>query len=199
MRARRLRVEWWGGGDSRGDRLSAIEPTPDEIHARAAELAAAYNEPHNRAMMAHSADFSADDVIAHYAQMDGEGARQFFLFEGDAFVGDADFRHIEDGRGEFAILIGPREAQGKGLGTRFALLLHALAFDALGIDRVYVTILPENVASRRLFEKVGYRHDPSREARLYVDDDRDVSMSIRKGDFASAHSAVLGGIRAGER
>ena len=178
--------------------LVALEPTLDAVRAHAAALAASYNEPYNRAMMGHTGEFSESDVVAHYEMMEEEGARQFFLYRGEAFAGDADFRHIAGGRGEFAILIAARAAQGKGLGTRFAIMLHVLAFRAMGLERVYVTILPENLASLRLFEKIGYALDDGPEARSYVDEERDVSMSIGKRDFERAHLAVLGEIRVRE-
>jgi RimJ/RimL family protein N-acetyltransferase len=191
MHARRLRAEW---ADARGT-LAAIEPTPDDVRARASELARAYNDEHNSAMMANTAEFAEDDVLAHYEAMTEEGARQFFLYDGGSFVGDADVRNIANGAGELAILIAPRASQGKGLGTRFAILLHVVAFRALALERLYVTILPENAASLRVFEKIGYRVDTSPEARSYVDDERDVSMSIAKGEFERAHEVARGEIR----
>ena len=193
MFSRRLRAEWATAAGT----LLAIEPSPAQVRARAAELAAAYNDSHNRAMMANTIEFTDRDVVSHYEAMAAEGARQFFLYAGGgdaAFAGDADFRKIADGRGEFAILIAERGAQGKGLGTRFAILLHALAFRAFGLDRVYVTILPQNAASRRLFTKLGYVVDTSPEARACVDNELDVSMSLAKGEFELAHAGAIAGV-----
>jgi RimJ/RimL family protein N-acetyltransferase len=198
----RLRAEWpcaWNDGNeareaqepSETGRLVAIEPTDAELAFRAPELAAAYNVPHNSAMMANTIAFTAEDVRAHYAAMAATGARQFFLYAGDELVGDADFRGLSEGRGEFAILVLAPTRQGKGLGTRLAILLHALAFDALALERVYVTILPQNIASRRLFEKVGYSSDASSVARSYVDEELDISMSIGRREFAQIHAGVI--------
>lgn len=176
--------------------LVAVEPSPADVRARAAELAAAYNEPHNRAMMANTIAFTEADVLTHYAEMAAEGARQFFLYdEAGTFLGDADFRGLVDGCGEFAILIASRGMQGKGLGTRFATLLHAVAVRALGLERIYVTILPQNAASRRLFEKLGYVSDASPEARAYADEELDVSMSIGMREIEWAHAAAIAKVR----
>ncbi len=112
-------------------------------------------------------------------------------YAGGKLVGDADFRSLAAGRGEFAILILERGAQGKGLGTRFATLLHALAFRALGLERIYVTILPQNVASRRLFARIGYAVDASAEARAYVDEELDVAMSLGKEAFERDHADAI--------
>jgi RimJ/RimL family protein N-acetyltransferase len=194
MPARRFRVEWSGAHGV----LVAVEPTLEEVRARARELRVAYNDPHNSRMMANTIDFSEEDVVANFEQMAEEGARQFFLYEGASFAGDADIRNIAGGAAELAILIAARSTQGKGLGTRFATLLHVFAFRGLVLERLYVTILPENAASRRLFEKVGYTIDTSPEARAYADDRRDVSMSITRSDFERAHPAAMAEVRIDE-
>ncbi len=183
MLAGKLRMEWAVGDGV----LAAIEPTPEEVAAAAEALALAYGDPHNSAMMALSGAMSAGDVVEHYAGMKPPTARPFLLQRDGVLVGDADLRHIEGGRGEVAILIGARAEQGRGLGTRFALMLHAFAFRGLGLDRVYATIVPENAASLRLFEKLGYRADDGPTARSYVDEPTDVSLSVSRVDFERAH------------
>jgi RimJ/RimL family protein N-acetyltransferase len=187
MPVRRCRVEWSG---ARGV-AAAVEPAIEEVRARAAELAAAYNDPHNGRMMANTIEFSPADVVDNFEAMADEGARQFFLYDGARFAGDADIRNISGGAAELAILIAARAIQGKGLGTRFATLLNVFAFRALALERLYVTILPENAASRRVFEKLGYAGDDSAAARAYADDEHDVSMSIERGAFERAHAAAM--------
>jgi RimJ/RimL family protein N-acetyltransferase len=169
----------------------AFEPTPEELATFAPLLADAYNEPYNRAMMANGQDLSAEDVTQLWQDMRRDGGRPFLLFRGDEWIGDADFRHVEGGRAEFAIMVGPRGRQGKGVGTAFAVMLHGLAFRVWGLDRVYVTILPANVASQRLFGKLGYQLDNSAQARSYADADDDVSMSCGYEQLAVAHGATL--------
>jgi RimJ/RimL family protein N-acetyltransferase len=169
------------------DVLVAIEPLPSEVAAHAEALAAAYNERHNRAMMAHSSEMSPADVAEHYALLAAEGSRPFLLLRDGALAGDADLRHIGTESAEFAILIAERQAQGRGLGTAFARMLHAFAFRVLGLDRVIVTVVPENAASLRLFEKIGYRRDDSPEARACVDDPADVSLSLGREEFERRH------------
>jgi RimJ/RimL family protein N-acetyltransferase len=180
----RYRLEWRLGDDV----LVAEEPLPAEVESHAEALAAAYNDAHNRAMLAHSTEMSPADVIEHYASMTAAGARRFLLFRGGALAGDADLRHVERRRAELAILVAARAAQGRGLGTRFALMLHAFAFRELRLERVYVTIVPANAASLRLFEKLGYQPDATPEARAYADDAADVSLSLAREDFERAHA-----------
>jgi RimJ/RimL family protein N-acetyltransferase len=160
------------------------------VAVAAPRLAAFYNEPHNRAMLGHEADLSAADVVAHYRRLAGDGARAFLLELDGQLVGDADLRHIDRGRGEIAILVGDRTAQGRGLGTRFGVMVHAFAFRALGLGRVYASIIPANAASLRLFEKLGYERDDSPAARRTIDAPDDVTLSLARERFEQLHGAL---------
>jgi RimJ/RimL family protein N-acetyltransferase len=173
--------------------LVIVEPTPDDVRTHAAQLRAMYNDSHNRSMMGHDA-MTEEDVVEHFADMRQDGARAFLFFLDDVFVGDGDLRGIEDGAAELAIMIGARASQGRGLGTRFAMMLHAFAFRTLALSKVYVGIIPGNDASRRLFEKLGYKVDESPEARAYADHDSDVMMSTDRAAFEAMHAAALDAI-----
>ena len=189
-------VEWKQGEET----LTAIEPTTEELDRAAPELAAFYNDSHNRAMMAHESDaYTAADVIAYYQQLRAEEGRPFLLFLDGALLGDADFRNLEGRVGEFAIMIGGRATQGRGLGTRFGLMLHAFGYDVLGLERIYISVIPANTASRRLFEKLGYQIDDSPEAREYIDEESDLTMSLASTTFAGARAAERAAIRLFER
>jgi len=172
----RYRIDW--------SELSAIEPTPDEVREHAAALAIAYNDPRNAPLLGHTSQLTEADVIEHYASMRTEGARAFLLFRDGALAGDGDLRGIANGTAEFAFLIASPDAQGKGLGTRFATMIHALAF-AQGIERIYASVIPVNVASRRVFEKLGYVEDTSPAARAYADAG-DVVLSLDRVGFRTA-------------
>jgi RimJ/RimL family protein N-acetyltransferase len=112
-------------------------------------------------------------------------------------VGDADLRGIGGGHAELAIMIGDRALQGRGLGTAFGVMAHALAFRTLGLTRTYVSILPENAASRRLFERLGYVLDDTPAARAIADEPTDVTMSLERARFESAHATQLTELRLG--
>jgi RimJ/RimL family protein N-acetyltransferase len=172
-----------------GESWRAYEPTSAEVVVAAPRLAAYYNEPHNRAMLAHASELSVDDVIEHYRGLVARGGRPFLLEHAGALVGDADVRHIEDGRGEAAILVGERSVQGRGLGTRFGVMLHAFAFRQLALARLYVSVLPANHPSLRLFEKLGYERDDTPAARRYADEPDDLTLSLTAARFAALHGA----------
>ncbi len=180
----RHRVVW-------GD-LAAIEPTPEEVAAAAPALAAAYNDPHNAPLMGHVDALTADDAMDHYADLADEGAHAFLLYERGELAGDGDLRDLdEEARDcEMAIMIAARASQGRGLGTRFAIMLHAFAFRALELSRVYVAIVPRNYASRRMFEKLGYVLDDSDRARELAEPG-DLTFSLERSVFETLHRAAL--------
>jgi len=182
-----------------GDRLRAFEPTRVDIVSAAPRLAGFYNEPHNRSMLSHEADLSVAEVVAHYRALIGDGARAFLLEVDGRLVGDADLRHVERGQAEIAILVGDRAVQGRGLGTRFGVMVHAFAFRALGLGRLYASIIPSNAPSLRLFEKLGYERDDSPAARRYIDEPDDVTLSLAPERFERLHGALAARVRVGPR
>ncbi|MBM4394345.1 MAG: GNAT family N-acetyltransferase [Deltaproteobacteria bacterium] len=187
-------IEWPGEGDE-GETLRVIEPTPDEVETAAARLAAFYNEPYNRGMMANEGEMTARDVVDYYREFRASGGRPFLLERDGVLMGDADLRHIDGPTAEFAILVGVRAAQGSGLGTRFALMVHALASGALGIERMYSSVIPLNRPSLRMLEKIGYLPDDGPEARARADEATDVTVSFDFARFAELHAAVLPRLR----
>jgi RimJ/RimL family protein N-acetyltransferase len=191
----RYRIEW---STPAGD-LVALEPRGEEVTAHAGELAAAYNDPRNAPLLGHSEPIDADEVVEHYESMREDGARPFLLYRDGALAGDGDLRKLGSGAAEFAFLVASPSAQGKGLGTRFALMIHAFAFRSLGLRRVYASIVPENIASRRVFEKLGYALDDSPEAAPYADEPGDLVMVIDRERFETLHAEALGAIRIAKR
>lgn len=175
--------------------LLALEPTPDEIRAHAAALAAGYNEPTNAELMGHTAEIPPDEVVDSYAESIANGMRAFLLFDDGAFVGDGNLRGIRNGTAEFAFMVAARASQGKGLGTRFARMIHAFGFRTLELTRIYASVVPHNTASRRVFEKLGYAVDDSPAARAYADEPGDVVLSLDRATFLAGNADVLDQIR----
>lgn len=188
MERPRYRITWTTPGAS----LVALEPHGDELARHAPALAAAYSDPHNAPLLGHSEPLTARDVVAHYAGLRREGGHGFVVLDGaGALVGDADVRGVADGAAEFAFLVAAVAAQGRGLGTRIAIMIHAFAFARLGLARVYASIVPQNAASRRVFDKLGYELDLSPAARGYADEPGDLTLSIARATFEHRHAAQL--------
>lgn len=171
--------------------LRAYQPTAEVIAATAPMLAAFYNDAYNRAMMANTVSMSTEDVLEHFASLSLRQGKPFLLERDGVLAGDADLRHITPDSAEFAILIGHRPEQGKGLGTAFAILLHALAFGALALRRTFVSIVPANLPSQRLFARLGYQSDNTPIARAFADLESDLTFSLDRADFERAYAAVL--------
>lgn len=180
----------WNGPN---DRLDAREPSRSEVEAAAASLSAWYNETHNRSMMSNDTEMDPGDVLEHFESVWREGGRNFLLYADGRLMGDADLRHVDTATrtAEFAIMIGERVVQGRGYGTRFALMLHALAFESLHLERIYVSIIPANRGSLRLFEKLGYQSDNSPAARATIDEPDDVTLSFARADFLRLYGTTV--------
>ena len=127
--------------------------------------------------------------------MGDDAEHQCLLVVDGALAGDADLRGIEDGAAEFAFMIGAPTSQGKGLGTRFATMIYAFAFDQLQLHHVYASVVPENVASKRVFEKLGCTVDDRAAARAYADEPGDLVLSIDRETFHRINAAALAHIR----
>lgn len=185
------RIEW----ETQAGLLVAMEPTPEEVGARADVLASAYNDPKNAPLLGNTQAMSGDDVIVHYAELAARGDRPFIFLRDHSLAGDGDLRGIADREAEFAFLIAAPSAQGQGLGTRFATMVHALAFRELALERVYASIIPANVASRRSFDKLGYIVDESPAARARAEETDDIVMSIDRTAFLRIHAEAMANIR----
>jgi len=182
-----------------GRRLRAFEPTAGELARISPVLADYYNEPHNRAMMANTVAMTVEEVVQHWHSMWAVGGRPFLLECDGEIVGDADFRHVGETSAEFAILVGRRSEQGKGLGLRFGILLHTWAFRALGLERIYASIIPANIPSQRLFASLGYVADDTAAARAFADEASDLTFSIGRAEFDVRHGGALGEIECAKR
>jgi RimJ/RimL family protein N-acetyltransferase len=175
----RYRIDWTTSAGV----FMALEPTPEELREHAAELARGYNDPVNASLMGHSAALDVEDVVESYADLIADGGRAFLAFVDGVLVGDADLRGIRDGGAEFAFMIAARAVQGKGVGTRVATMLAKFGFAIVGLERIYASIVPANVASRRVFEKLGFWLDDSPAAREFADEPGDLVMAIDRLAF----------------
>ena len=68
-------------------------------------------------------------------------------------------------------------------------------FTQLGLERVYASVAPDNAASRRVFEKLGYALDASAAARAYADDPDDVTLALDRPAFERSHAAQIAEIQ----
>jgi RimJ/RimL family protein N-acetyltransferase len=180
-------------------RLRVFEPTTNEVAAAAPSLAAFYNDSHNSAMMTNTQVMSVADVVDSFQSLRADGGRPFLLERDGELMGDADFRHIAGPEAEFAIMVGHRSQQSRGLGTRYAALMHVLALRAFRFERIYAIVIPKNIASRRMLDKLGYQVDSSSRAASFVEDEGDVAMSLDLAQFERTHAELLAQAVIGKR
>jgi RimJ/RimL family protein N-acetyltransferase len=175
--------------------LTAVQADPEVLEPHLSWLAGAYNEPFNFEMMGNECLSSKDSVREYYEHGWKNSSLMFLLFLNGELVGDADFRNFFEKGAEFAIAIGARSAQGKGLGTRFGIMLHGFAFENCGLETVLVAILHKNTGSLRLFEKLGYERDVEREFVHRLEDETDVCMFLSKPRFADLFASDVRKLR----
>ena len=178
--------------------LRVLEPDLDELLPHVPALAASYNEPHNARLLGHTSLLTEEDVLEHYAAVARPEGIGLLLFVDGVLAGDADLRDLDEHGGEIAFLIAAPSAQGKGLGTAFATMIHAAAFTDLALPRIYASILPTNTASRRVFDKLGHEVDTSEAARARGEDG-DVILSIDRATFLQRHARAIAEIRRATR
>ena len=174
---------------------SALEATLDEFAQHAKQLSYGYNEPRNAELMGHTFAISPAEVVESYRDGIAAGMRAFLLFDAGALAGDGDLRGLRNGNAEFAFMIAMPEAQGKGLGTRFAKMIHTLGFRELALHQIYASVVPHNHASRRVFEKLGYVVDDSPAARAYADEPGDVTLALDRATFEQRNGDAIAQIR----
>jgi RimJ/RimL family protein N-acetyltransferase len=172
-------------------RLRIFEPTVTEVLAAAPLLATFYNDSHNSAMMTNSRELTVADVVETFASLRAAGEHPFLLERDGELMGDADFRKCAGAEAEFAIMIGQRAQQSRGLGTRCAAMMHVAALRVFKFERVYATIIPTNVASRRMLEKLGYHVDKSQRAASFADAKDDIAMSLDLVQFERTYADLL--------
>lgn len=189
----RLRAEWRDAGAT----WLVEEPDDAALRAAAPLLSRWYNEPKNRALLTNQHELSAEEVVAHYADLRAAGDRPFLFLRDGALAGDGDLRAFSDGKrgpeAEFALLIGDLGIQGRGLGTRFSTLVLHLAFGRLGLARVFASVIPANRGSLRMFEKLGFVVDETPAGRRYAEHEHDVSLRLDRESFAQVAEVKVTG------
>ncbi|MGK2907864.1 MAG: GNAT family N-acetyltransferase [Desulfuromonadales bacterium] len=188
MRAETL---WSIEAPSEQGKLLVFEPTETEVLVAAPVLAIFNNDRHNSAMLTNTQEMTASKIVESYELLRTNNGRPFLLEQEGVLMGDADFRNISGSTAEFAILVGSRTQQSRGLGTRYAAMMHVAAFRVLGLERVYASIVPTNIASRRMVEKLGYQIDQSSFASSFAEEKDDIVMSIDWLRFELASAELM--------
>lgn len=110
-----------------------------------------WDGPKNREEMVNGVNRSGRETA--------DGDRHFFVIEhDDEPVGCIDVRPQNEHRGDVGLWVS-EHVQGRGVGTAAVAHITDYAFKTVGLHRVEATIFVGNHASRRAFEKNGYRYE----------------------------------------
>ncbi len=100
-------------------------------------------------------------------------AVQFIICEKktDRLVGSVYLRDIDPvhHKAEYGIFIGEKEAMGRGYGTQAAELMITYAFEALGLHKLMLRVLADNLQARRSYEKAGFVQEAYLKDEVFLD------------------------------
>ena len=122
--------------------------------------------------------------------------RWFFVIcrlEDDRPVGSTDLHEVDlrNGSASLGIAIGDPDDTGQGYGSDALRTLIAFGFDQLRLERIELDVYDFNDGARRVYERVGFRHEGTLRHALYSDGAfHDVHrMSVLRDDWAARSSS----------
>ena len=126
----------------------------DDIHAFASDPKVCRHQP-----WGPNTPEDTDTFLDHVLSADDE-QRQLAVLSEERVIGTAAIwtTSTRDRVGEIGYLLHP-EYWGRGYATLIAAELVRLAFQDLGLERVAASCRPENIASIRVLEKVGFQRE----------------------------------------
>ena len=80
--------------------------------------------------------------------------REMELPVGSVFIKNID---RQASKGEYGIFIGEEAARGKGLGGEAAQMMLRYGFEALGLNRIYLSVFADNAAAIASYRHAGFR------------------------------------------
>ncbi|MBE5867387.1 MAG: GNAT family N-acetyltransferase [Lachnospiraceae bacterium] len=85
---------------------------------------------------------------------------------GSVYIRDIDRTHS---KGEYGIFIGEDSARGRGIGTAAARLMIRYAFEELGLHRLFLRVLADNVQAISSYEKAGFQREAYLREDVFLD------------------------------
>lgn len=131
--------------------------------------------------------YRREDALAFVrGELENVGPHTYAIVEGGAVVGSIGMNVNRSRTGHVGYWCAP-EARGRGVATRALRLLSRYGFDELALQRLELITDPENAASQRVAEKVGYRREGVLRSHLDHPDGRrrdSVMFSLLPGELA---------------
>lgn len=84
---------------------------------------------------------------------------------GSVYLRDIDYDHS---RGEFGIFIGDESLMSHGIGTECISLISDYGFKNLGLHKIFLRVLADNMLARRAYEKAGFLQEAYLKDEVYI-------------------------------
>ncbi|SKB65676.1 Protein N-acetyltransferase, RimJ/RimL family [Lachnospiraceae bacterium] len=134
-------------------------------------------------------DITVDEQIRWIkTQVETGNVIQFIIWDKNdkKKIGSVYLQHIdsENGKCEFGILIGEEEYLGLGYGTEANDLICHYAFEKVGMKKIYLRVLNDNIGAMKSYKKAGFEVDDNIRKELMEDSSQDnvVFMSKYRGN-----------------
>jgi len=152
-----------------------------------------------RRMIGEVAPMSRAETEKWYKELLGDKDRLWFVIvlkEGDRVIGEAGLlRMFRPWRNtDMTIIIGERDAWGKGYGTEVGRLLLDYAFRRLGFHRISIGVVGFNKRALRFWESLGFKKEGVERDEYYYNNEYSdgIMMSILEDEFKKACTAAIG-------
>ena len=113
---------------------------------------------------------SRNDVISFIQGGKAASERHYAICdEQDMYMGTISLKHIDEknGTAEYAIVL-RREVQGQGYAGFATREILRIAFEELGLHKVYLNVLRENTHARGFYEHIGFRYEGTQREQLCI-------------------------------
>lgn len=154
----------------------------------AAAMYRSLQEPVSQRLTGTHNVFSFEDVRAHCTMIEAADDRWDYGIAVDGkLIGEAVLNHVDrtNESASFRIAIWDPEERGRGFGTEAAKLLVDFGFRSLRLNRIELEVYAFNPQARRVYEKVGFKHEGTkRQALIWQDEKVDAHiMSILRDEY----------------
>jgi RimJ/RimL family protein N-acetyltransferase len=157
------------------------------------------NDAELRRLTGEVAPMSQAETEKWYKELLGDKDRMWFVIilkRDNRVIGEAGLlRMFRPWRNtDMTIIIGEKDAWGKGYGTEVGHLLLDYAFRRLGFHRISIGVVGFNKRALRFWESLGFKKEGIERDEYYYDNEYSdgVMMSILEDEFKKAHRNAVG-------
>lgn len=144
------------------NRVYSLRPLKPEDAPRMAQMM--WDEQTTRYLQIGGPSYTLETALGFIAQTKDESKHlhRAVVDDNDTYYGSISLKNIdrENKEAEYAISMHP-EAQGKGIAAIATAKILELAFQELGLSRVYLNVLVENQRANKFYQKVGFHYTHS--------------------------------------